>query len=143
MYKFRQRYALPAPSTQQLVRNCHRFDAAVEGSDEFRHRTAGLSRTRGNRGNSCEHILDTVVEFRDERRLVILELPAFRNVDINSDDATWLGFTVVVDGSAGIDPSNLTAGADDSIIERVAGAPIVKGLSTQFVKPRKIIWIHS
>jgi PAS domain S-box-containing protein len=54
-------------------RKRHRFDARLESGDKLGHRAARLLRARGDREDSCEHILDAVVEFRNQRTLVIFE----------------------------------------------------------------------
>jgi hypothetical protein len=42
-HELRKWDALPSPMTQQLMRSCHRFDAAVESADKLGH---GLGRLR-------------------------------------------------------------------------------------------------
>jgi hypothetical protein len=46
--------------------------------------TATLASIRGNRGNAREHILDAVIEFRDQLTLVLFCPLAFR--DVSQDD---------------------------------------------------------
>jgi hypothetical protein len=56
---------------------CHRFDAAVESGYELGHRAARLLRARGDRRNNRQDVLNAVIEFGNQRILVILELLAF------------------------------------------------------------------
>src|SRR5262249_25057207 len=86
----RKRNAAPTRVAQQLMRGCHRFDAAFDCSDKVSHRATCLLCARGDCQNKCKYIFYAVVEFRDKSTLMIFQFFALGDVTVMFDDIRGL-----------------------------------------------------
>src|SRR5262245_65452742 len=75
-----QRYSLPPPMAEELVRRCHRLNSPLQRSDEISHRAICLLRARCDDGNDGKDILDPVVKLGNQQVLLFFERLALGDV---------------------------------------------------------------
>ena len=90
-----QRQALPAAGAQQLVRECKSPYSRVECTHKVLHGFAGFQRVGGHCRDGGEHVLDAMVELRNQHPLMVFGAPAFGNVNINPDHSLRLLTSIV------------------------------------------------
>src|SRR5262252_7202550 len=78
--------ALPAAFAQERVGGRHGLNASVQRSKKFVYRVAALTRGRRDHCNLSEDVLDPVVKFGDQQRLMPFDPLAFGYVAYHASE---------------------------------------------------------
>ena len=105
-------YARPTTAAQKSMRIRQRNEAAVEHIDEFVSRLATFPRPLGYGGNAGEHVLHAMVEFGDQKTLLVLVLSPLGHIDIDTRHALGAASLAIGDEASRFNPSHFSARPD-------------------------------
>src|SRR5262245_47324101 len=120
-----------------------RLYAIVEPGHERRQRAIRFRCLDDDSADRCKHVLDAVVELSKQRTLMLLRSFAVGDIDVNANDALRTAIAVVRHEVARLDPSNLAARTNNSILCTILLPPIAEGAAPELLHAPEVLRVHT
>src|SRR5262245_23859853 len=98
------------------MRSCQRLYAPIERSHEVGNRTPRIQCLGDNSADSSKHVLDAMVELRNQYALLFLHPFSLSYVNADADDSVRTSAAVVSDETTRLDPTHLATCTNDTIL---------------------------
>jgi len=107
------------------------------------NRIASVHCAGGNGVNGREYILDAMIELSEQCALVLMSPFALSDVNVNAHHPLWSTVTAVRNETALLDPSNLTAPAENSVLDTIFVPPLAEGAPSGCLDLPTVIGVHA
>src|SRR5262245_48264155 len=83
-----------------------------------------------------------MIQFGDQKALMVLSLSALGNVDIDADHATSAPLPIIANKGSCFDPPRFAVRSDNAELTDEFGLPLFESVPTFSVQPRQVVWMY-
>jgi len=97
----------------------------------------------GDRLDGREHVLNAMVEFRNQRALLLLHPFALGYVDADADHSVWASVAAIGNETARFDPTHLATSTNDTILYAIFAPARAERLAAELFHPPYVVGVHA